>query len=415
MASTSMATLSRLIAAWSAVLCVVWLALEATFFCCSAFMFPYAARLNLGFGVYPLLQTSKSSTTPAHYTAIFGDSYAFGEGDWFLQVQQQHNPAFNVTHLLHASTGRDFISFGVPGSSNLSGWIDAPTGSLNYINASWRHPLSLPEHILLYFYEGNDIAENYLDLQSRYIINGYKLDQINNHAYFDRFIREVMLPQNSLNQEAQKRPWTNSFYFLSYARIILENALDNDGSQKMINDAIADLYRHPKTYSRNAAHIAGTTVYLPDGLSAPAIDLSAQEREQSMLFLQNITKYVRQQYPQQRMSIIYIPSAAVSYDVTSEFIDIYENEPDLQYRTTDIASLSNATCTRVQRMAEENHMDFVDVRPSIRAAGQHAVLHGPADTGHFNRAGFEALSAALDDFLQATDSYPYLVRPCQQL
>ena len=111
--------------------------------------------LKLHFGLRPelrlLAQVSKKSVIPENYIAIFGDSYAQGNGDWLLDSDADTNPPFHSAHVLHEKLKKDIISFGRANSSNLQSLIGDPISWLNYIKNSRFSKLGNPEEIIVYF------------------------------------------------------------------------------------------------------------------------------------------------------------------------------------------------------------------------------------------------------------------------
>lgn len=406
-----------LLCVWVAILGVAYLVLESLFFCCTSYLFPYYSRVNLGFGIYPLLQTSKSSVAPQKYTAIFGDSYAFGEGDWFLEVQQKSNPVFNTTHLLHNETGKDFISFGIPGSGNLCGWIEDPMSSMNYINAGYRYHLPDPENIILYFYEGNDIDESLGEFQSRYIERHFDPAKLGDPDYFAKFINEEILDRNQINLKSRNMDIAENLYFFKQVTNTIHNTLDNDGTQKRIMDALEELKVNPPKKQKNLAKIAGAEVFLPDGLGVPPIRSPAIEIDQSLAFIDQIVRYTRKKFSNSTLMMVYIPSPALSYDIISDNIDIYQNPENQTFKKKAIFELSNTLCQRMQSIAEKNGIAFLDARSAIHSEGQNKILHGIGDTGHFNENGYRALANAIKPFfLNVTESgNDKLVSPCASM
>ena len=91
----------------------------------------------------------------------------------FCQPHTAPEPPFHSAHVLHDKLKRDIISFGKSGSSNLQGYVGNPISWLNYIKNSRFAKLGNPDEIIVYFYEGNDLNDNLLDLKLRYIERGY--------------------------------------------------------------------------------------------------------------------------------------------------------------------------------------------------------------------------------------------------
>lgn len=385
-----------------------WILLESLFFCCVANLFPYAARLNLGFGPYVLLQQSKAATEPRDYIAIFGDSYAFGAGDWFMQSQQQRHPRFHVTHVLHEQLGRDIVTFGIPGSSNVCGFLEDPISAMTYINATWRYSIDPPDDILLFFYEGNDISDNWLDIQARYLANGYRVEQMADHAYFNQFVEQEMLAKNTIGQRGRQMPWYENLFFSRFAALLIRG---NEGMRAQ-REAIAAL--QPAAAGKtNQILIDGKTVPIPDGISAPPIEMPTETFETSVQFLASVVGNVRTRFPTARISLVYLPAVSTTYRFTSPVINFYQQSAD-HHTPASLLTFSDGLCQRVRGIAEQNGIGFDDARAPIAAAGRQQILHGPLDWSHFNEAGYRALAGDLADFLATmpADTRTPLREPC---
>jgi hypothetical protein len=423
--------------AWLAVFTITYAVLEISFFCCSSYLFPYAARLSAGFGIYPLLQTSKSSVSPEDYTAIFGDSYGFGDGDYFFYAQHEINPKFNATHFLKDRTGKDFISFAIPGSSNLTGWIEDPISSLNYINSTALYKLNKPRSILLYFYEGNDVQDTKIDMQDRYIKNGYELGMIKNKEYFLNFVKKEMLDKNKINIKSKSITIKDNLFFKEYVINSIKKSMEfeeiNSALESIKIEKISgieiksnpeiektkDLIKNitAKKISVNRAEINGKAVYFPDNLPAPPVGVTDEEINETIMFLDAIANYVKSEYAGSRIAIIYIPSTATSYKLLSDTINAYNPGGDNLYKTDDIYKKSNIICNKLRSISIENGIDFYDTRQGIARAGMKEMLHGPLDMGHFNLQGYKALSNEIYNFimLQEKNSPEKFIASCVNL
>ena len=56
-------------------------------------------------------------------------------------------------------------------------------------------------------------------------------------------------------------------------------------------------------------------------------------------------------------------------------------------------SFGSETSGMVARISTDQHIDFADATPALRAAAETNVIHGPRDWDHLNRIGYEALGA----------------------
>ena len=66
-------------------------------------------------------------------------------------------------------TGYDVITFGRSGASNAKGWVREPLSKYRYIHDVIDSDLQPPRFILAFFYAGNDLSDNFLQVRDRFI------------------------------------------------------------------------------------------------------------------------------------------------------------------------------------------------------------------------------------------------------
>ena len=124
-----------------------------------------------------LAQSSKKTQFPKEYIAITGDSYAVGAGDWSTEIHRSSffgSPAYSPAHLIHERTGIDVVSFGRAGAASFDGIWSEPVSQFLYINSIRDYKLSPPKHLLIFFYEGNDVYDDILFLRQNLKATGDK-------------------------------------------------------------------------------------------------------------------------------------------------------------------------------------------------------------------------------------------------
>ena len=200
----------RVAASWLLILSLGYGALEFTALRWMPHVFSVAGILNhLDPGVQVLAQYSKRGIIPENYVAILGDSYAFGQGDWLLEKQFEVAPTYNTPHLLHAKTGRDVVSFGLPASSSIKSYLEDPISQLSFIRSLNRYTVTEPEIAILYFYEGNDVVDNWKEFNIRYQGKGYDKEHLNEYANFSRFIDSAILSTNNTVKKSEATAFTD--------------------------------------------------------------------------------------------------------------------------------------------------------------------------------------------------------------
>jgi hypothetical protein len=95
--------------------------------------------------------------------------------------------------------------------------------------------------------------------------------------------------------------------------------------------------------------------------------------------------------------VVYLPSPLSSYRLLSPEVSIVRLfSPEVSIRAARypkerVVEYSDRICRMIRAAATDQGTGFLDIRPFIRAASAHDMLHGPLDLSHFNRKGMEVL------------------------
>jgi len=144
------------------------------------------------FGI--LAQPTKRAALPKDYVAILGDSFAHGAGNWLLSADHNDNPPFHSTYAIHQSTGRDVVTFANSGSGSIDGLILHPVRAFETINSSPFIKILPPETVVIYFYEGNDLANNVRDI-FRQRLAGMKPREVTAPSKFSAQVTPILISE----------------------------------------------------------------------------------------------------------------------------------------------------------------------------------------------------------------------------
>lgn len=394
-----------MVVSWLLVLALCYIPLEMTALRWLPRVFPLASVINyLDADVQLLAQYSKKNPLPENYIAILGDSYAFGQGDWLYNRQHDIAPVYNTTHLLHEKTGRDVVSFGRPASSNIKGYLEDPLSQFLYLQQKFS--LRAPDVAILYFYEGNDVMDNWQDFEVRYKGRGFDPARLQDEEYFSRFIDDGILAQNSTVRRASAHDIGHHCLF---GRFLLHLFLGETlRAYNSLQQAVSvKPYRpvfKPQPRDHNAVRVAGVEEKIPDRLQVPPLALQENEKQTAMLVLGQSLRQLQKRWPSTRLGMVYVPAVATSYDVVSETLNIYDTGRGKSYPSSQVLPVSDDTCNRVAKIAAGNHMPFVDARPALRRAARQQFIHGPVDWLHFNEAGYRVLAGEITRLLEQMQS-----------
>ena len=88
---------------------------------------------------------------------VLGDSYAMGQGDGWLYDEVN----YSTLHFLHKNNKKNYLNFGKPGGRSITSFREF-FYRFNQINSSLFLPkVETPKEMIFFFYEGNDLIDNY--------------------------------------------------------------------------------------------------------------------------------------------------------------------------------------------------------------------------------------------------------------
>lgn len=370
----------------------------------SLFPLSWAQKFEEFDGIWPLFQSSKRSFYPENYIALAGDSYAMGMGDAMYENKPDaRRPRFQSAHTIQDLTGRDVIAFGQPGSGSIRGAISNPVAGLHYLRKLVKEDFPAPQWMVLYFYEGNDLTENWMYYEKTFLPD-HPAAEYDNRVIFDDYIRNVALGRQHLYLAADAATWKNRLFFSRFVRrIFLEAVLGKKFYRKKYPNEFGLIYvpeSHwvPRKIDQptNRAVIGGQSVPLPDNLQGPSMDLSPEQLQHAVGTFSKALAWSRDYFPETRFAVVYIPSVLSTYQLAGSEVEAQNYFSD-QTRF-DVAAIEQRHAWvrgEIERVSNEQGVLFVDVTPDLRAASAAQTLHGPNDWNHFNRRGYEVLGESV--------------------
>ena len=345
-----------------------------------------------------LAQSSKKSLLPNEYIAITGDSYAIGVGDWLAEVRKKSflgSPDYSPAHMLYKKTGIDVVSFGQGGVGSFRGiWKETITQFL-YINSIKDYHLSPPKYLLVFFYEGNDIYNNFA-LVTEFQSTEKEIEDKTKLARFDDFL-------NVKHKEVQSGNYERSFWKnMLFTRSIL-NGISNLVEELTASNKYQKVYfSYPKT-PINVALIDEKKVPLPMHLQAPPVlylnefekkeGLTDKTLEEGVYVFKKSLAQLVVFFPKSEIKIVYIPSPLSSYTIISPIVS-YRGWMQINnfIEATVIKKRHMELCKTIQSITLAHNISFINTTKSLKEAGSKEFIHGPIDWDHFNKRGYEALS-----------------------
>ncbi|MFA6030803.1 MAG: SGNH/GDSL hydrolase family protein [Elusimicrobiota bacterium] len=359
--------------------------------------FNHRLRWRLDYPQTILAQSTKRALAPRDYIAIAGDSYAVGLGDEWETVDKSGRRPFASMAILHEGTGRDVLTFGYGGAGSLTGFVAAPIAMFGQLGRTLFYRLPEPSVVLAYVYEGNDFEDNLRESKN-----------YQDAAYFDPppggedeaalALRAAVAARHPLILEHRCGVLGANLFFgrflLSSARKALE--ILSSRPQPPL----------PPTHSRgvpthNDVLVGGRLVRIPGRLQGPAPELSHKETVRGLLVLQGALRALRAGFPKARILVVYIPSVLSCYRLAPGDADVENLRTDRdRFPSRGFPARSDELVSGVRSVCRRLGLDFVDTRPTVRAAAERMLVHGPADWRHFNRYGYLAMTRPILDRLR---------------
>jgi hypothetical protein len=325
-----------------------------------------------------------------------------GTGDWFKQTVRRHKFTqgdYHSAHVLYNRTGRDIISYGALGSGSLRGLVSQPIAHFKHINSLRAFELEQPQMILVYFFEGNDLSDNMIDLYYRYndIID---MDLFYDTGYFKNFLQKQILEKDPIyNSDG---PLKN---FL-FTRFLIESVSDNAVSEikrgfkkikKVFRNKIEKQDKKSQQQSQSAqndmALIDGKEFLIPQNSQHPAMTLTAEETRQAIYMYEQSLLFLSEFFNESSIAVVYIPSPLSSYQWSSPTVTIQTGlKGPVKFDSSSIHKRSHEICLEIEEIARKHKFDFADTRKFFREAAKKEPIHGPKDWLHPNEKGYRALA-----------------------
>ena len=336
---------------------------------------------------------------PKDYVAILGDSFAHGAGDWLFSADHNDNPPFHSTYAIHQSTGRDVVTFASSGSGSIDGLILAPVRAFETINSSPFIKISAPETVVIYFYEGNDLANNVRDIFRHYLA-GMKPREVTAPSKFSAQVTPIMISHARRRLDRRSNTFKRFIYvtrgFLNLARRNWKIVIGTEKAQPH-KVASANLLGNMHPWLRrdglNLIRIGSSIAGAPS-LQGPSVELEAEELGVGAELFERSLEFIRGYFPKAKFLVVYIPAPLSIYElVDGEATATLQvpGRPKIKISSNQIRQTSTRICMLISAASNRTKTSFLDTRPVFRSAGRKELLHGPVDPSHFNQRGYSIL------------------------
>lgn len=395
--------IAKILSIWVLIIAGLVVCLEIFFFHYFSYIFSLASYNKVGLAGALLTQYSKRSVYPKDYIAIFGDSYAYGQGDWSIDGMYQTRPDHHAAHILQKQQNRDVITFGYPASGSIKAYLILPELLLSVTKKIRLKTVDKPKDIILYFYEGNDINDN-VEMAKTLIYPKYELNEASENSIYDEdYFQQVILPDviehHPITQTASNLSFFDYFVFLRFSWNMLEEAIDLKK-----RGAFRKQWQEAKRGETTKIEINGTEAYLPNKIQSPVLSLNQDDINLGLYIFEQSLVALKQRFPESAIGLAYIPAVITPYEVISDSVHGYYSKSDSSlahmYIAEEVAERSNQLERAVQDIAQRQGLAYVDTRQQLKNVARLDYIHGPRDWHHFNRLGYETLTKELQKLLE---------------
>jgi hypothetical protein len=346
-----------------------------------------------------LAENTKEGTIPKNYIAIVGDSYAYGLGDWALQVLDSSwwtaGKPFDSASVIHDALSADVVSLGSAGFGSIRGSALNPVVALQLLYA--RFHIEAPRLFLVYFYEGNDLSDNLEELRSA----GYDSlpGALSSGNRFSSWL---------WTQAASEAHSSDSGRFLGLKLLL---ALSRNAWERLNGrgGAIPELLSKRASKDYNRAKFESWIRALPDRLDGPALELSPGETDLAIEAFHQSLAFLIASFPHSRVAVVYIPSVLSCYLFEGAVSAHTAWSRPTVYPAAMVGVRSHEVGRRIRTAALQSGAAFIDPRPALRVEAARTPIHGPRDWRHFNRLGYETLGRVIVSWLRTVE-WPLLTR-----
>jgi hypothetical protein len=385
-------------------LAVAYGILEVVFFRVILPSMPLTFRLHLPDRADFFLQVSKSQYVPKDYIALVGDSYAQGLGDWLMSQGGKGAGPYHSADVIHELLGRDVASFGRAAAGSAEAMVLRVTRILGDKYCFLFPAIAVPKQFLVYFYEGNDLDDNY------------------------KLVAHRIKPT-----ETDIRPQIDEFLDYDYGSVSNWRCHGHLGDTiwKIIQFHLRFGLNPDLTYNigpvppTNRVIIGGVNTNARE-LNVPSLALDDAQLGTGFIVYERALAWLRRHYPQVPTTVVYLPSSSAVYRHASDKVVAFEfydpNDTQVpghphvstgrRFSVEAVYANSQTICEHIRAITLGQSVGFLDARPALRAAATVQALHGPRDWSHFNEAGYRVLGKLVADYLReppldaCDDSHP---------
>jgi hypothetical protein len=264
-----------------------------------------------------------------------------------------------------------------------------------------------PKHILIVFYEGNDLFNNLHEVQQRGVkISNKTHDDLVNQVS-NLFDKELGKLQNEFSILDQLVVWniTSGIIKNYFNKFSSKSEVITEQNEAIFSNSLKEIKRKNND-PENTAIINGEKVHL-GYLEGPALHLTESEISISLEITKQSFEYVKEKFPQSQIDVVYLSTALSLYDFNNSNlrpaplkININsKSSRDRIFSSKDIKLKNQYLRKAIELISKEIKIGFIDTTNEMKKLAKNYRLHGPRDPIHLNRKGYETFAEIIRAYL----------------
>ena len=326
-----------------------------------------------------------------NYTAILGDSYAFGEGDGWLEIEKDYK--YSTPHYLNKLNGENYINFGLPGGRSVTSFREFFFRYNKILSSKFLPKIDQPKKMIFFFYEGNDIIDNITYFKKRKLdtddINKFVKAEIENFNYYNNRHFNIYFPVINSTKNALLDKFIHYIY-IPYIYPI----------RSKFNKRIKNNLKIMESKNRFLNYITfegGKTRAFDSNVENPGYFLSKNEINTSINIFFSFIFYFKKKFPNTEIEILYIPSASTIYEWSNNLIVKVPDKEYIEINHQNRNEFYNYIIENFKILSKKRNIKFFNSTEQLKKIAQKEPLHGNLDDMHFNLLGYQTLANVLLD------------------
>jgi hypothetical protein len=141
---------------------------------------------------------------------------------------------------------------------------------------------------------------------------------------------------------------------------------------------------------------------MPDYLPGPSLSMSEEDIKLGAYTYEQSLSFLIEHFPNSKIGVVYIPSPLSSYHLISpevRNVPRFPGVPAKEFPTEMVEQRSQLIFHYISETGQKLGVPYLDLRPLVRKATEHDIIHGPVNWVHFNKKGYEVLAQGVTQLI----------------